>query len=75
MHIKNRDKLFSALAYQLSHMGRDPKIGSICVTFFEGGKRVFESDLVTALRYLAEDIYWDEQGDWSDADSVNVSQV
>lgn len=71
-HIKNREKLLSDIAWYIKNIDPDAKIGSICVTLFDNGIRVFEADLMTALRYVIEDIYWDQQGDWSNADDAQV---
>jgi hypothetical protein len=74
-NIVNREPLLSSLANALLHLSRcpaqggpkrEPKLSELYVTFYSQDDSilgVFEA--VKALHYLVEDIYWDEENNWS----------
>ncbi len=71
--IKNASKLLSDIARKLPTSVR-VTLACIEVAFYvngEGEPRV-TTDLATALGYLANDTYWNENGDWCDADRADV---
>jgi len=72
MHIKNQRVLLQNIAAGLNKYD-DTRIGSLEVIFFRNRKEVLRTDVQTALDYLANDIYWNECGDWSDATHAEVS--
>ena len=72
--IKNRDKLFSDIAYGLGKLVKSGrKVDLACVDVrFTCGDESYQFPLPTALEYLSEDIYWNEKGDWSEATEAVV---
>ena len=48
------------------------KLGSLEVVFVVHGSEEFEFGLVQALDALANDTYWDERGNWSEATEARV---
>lgn len=61
-----------ALRFDILGRGGRQSIDTIRVTFYVGAHSSFEFSLAGALETLANDVYWDERGDWSDADRVTV---
>ena len=53
------------------------KFEHVNVTFYEGGGDtgdvVWDGGLATALDFLSNDTYWDEDRDWAGADTASVS--
>ena len=70
--IENRDSLLSAIAHALVRL-KSVKVDLIEVTFFEDEVKLLSTDLTTALQYLGDDIYWNEEGNWSQANRVKVT--
>ena len=69
--IQNRDELLSDLARSLAPYG-DTKLDLLEVTLFCGGEPVLKAGVRTVLEYLADDIYWNEDSNWSEADSLKT---
>ena len=68
--LKHADKLLQDIACELPKAKAEPHL--ICVTFHVG-EDAYDFDLPTALDTLANDLYWDERGDWSEADKATVT--
>ena len=51
------------------------RVANLKVQFYCDGEQVMERDLVTALDYLANDITWDVDGEWSGADEAHVEPM
>lgn len=69
-HLKHADRLLQDIADGL--VGKDAGPRLLCVTFHCGNDK-YDFDLATAIDVIANDLYWDERGDWSDADRATVS--
>lgn len=70
--MKNRDKLLAELAFRL-HRYDEVKISSICVRLYLGDQMLKEfSGLTSALDHLVGNLYWDETGNWSEADRLLI---
>ena len=80
-NIVHRDSLLDQIARGLRALvddavgrrGQTLAIESLEVQLFVGEQCRLACDVPMALSYLANDIYWDEQFDWSDADRAEVS--
>jgi len=49
------------------------ELNELEVQFFDDdGKAVWKGSLIQALDNIANEIYWDEQSDWSEATSAEV---
>ena len=79
MNITHRDQLLGDIADGLTALfseaqRRRAPLDALCleVRLTEGGDCLLVAPLDTALSYLANDIYWDEAGDWSAADHAEV---
>jgi hypothetical protein len=72
MEFKNREQLLADLVHQLDNF-ENQKLASIRVRFYKGPEMLKEFlGLKPALDALANNLYWDEEGDWSDADRVKA---
>jgi hypothetical protein len=69
--IRHREGLLQNIASGLSRF-QENKIYNLQVRFLEDGKTVLKADVPTALDYLANDIYWNEESDWSNANIAVV---
>ena len=71
--IKRRDDLLQQLAAQLNKNNNNNKnIGTIGVALVYDEDIRFEFGLAEAIDVLANNLYWDERGDWSEATIVEV---
>jgi hypothetical protein len=81
--IVNRDSLLSDLARKLMELseykpmskrtGPEPRLGNLKVSFYSGDELLYEIlGAGIALHYLVEDIYYNEEADWSKADRLTV---
>lgn len=81
--IENKDPLLADVARGLSklvkeHLARPlharSKLDVCCieVIFYDGKEVVLTTDLAMALDYLANDIYYDEESNWSGATRAEV---
>ena len=72
-NLKNREKLLQDIAEGLRTLdASSTPIQCVEVALKSEGEIVRQSSLHVALDSIANDLYWDEQGDWSDADSAEV---
>lgn len=72
--IKNRETLLQNIAAGLNHR-KTSCLVHLEAVFYEDGEVVMKRDVPTALDYLANDIYWDEDSDWSNADTASVETL
>lgn len=76
-HLKYGDALLADIVRGLAAL-EDVRVDCIQVTFRVGAKHgvrdeaSYEFGLLGALDAIACDLYWDERGDWSDADCAIV---
>ena len=70
-HIKNHLSLLQNIAADM-HKYDGRKIRDLEVVLLEDGKPVLCTDLPTVLDYLANDIYWNEESDWRNANRAEV---
>jgi hypothetical protein len=71
-NLKHGDELLRQIAEVLKHIPRTTT-HSVQVTFSDREHRnCFVFSLSGALDAIARDLYWDETGDWSEADTVTV---
>ncbi len=71
MTIKFKNTLLQNIADGLNKY-QSRKIIDLEVQFFVDKKLVMTRDVPTALNYLVNDIYWDEDNDWSDANHAKM---
>lgn len=75
-NLKYRDELLSDLAHKVALLGRDKQGHPLplhCIeVVFIAGKDRYTFDLVGAVHAIAEDLYFDERGNWAEAQSVEV---
>ena len=70
--LKNRDRLLCDIAAQLGKVERVALV-HVRVRLFGGDEMVKEYlGLAVAIAQLAEGLYWDDEGDWRNADRVVV---
>lgn len=77
-----RDRLLDDIATGLrrltqehSHSSRNTPLECVEVQLWDGEDCLLACDLPTAIDYLANDIYWDESGDWSAATTATVRLI
>ena len=70
-NIKRSDELLQNIAAGVNKLDHN-KVGDLEVVFYEDGKEVLATGLATALDYLAQDIYWNEEGSWANAERAEV---
>lgn len=85
MHIKNREKLLQDIVDGLKELERaEPhaSVNLVIVTFYVSdpdhrscGKEVLRTNLSTALGYIVNDIYFDEESNWQDADHARLHTI
>lgn len=79
MNLKHRDKLLSDLADEIKKMENGAKrtdIGVLDVQLQDKKGKVLQSgSLGWALDVIANDLYFDEEADWSEAYSVRVGTL
>jgi hypothetical protein len=74
-NLKYRDELLSDIADQLRHF-QSCDIGMVKVTFScVGYTDTYEFTLVGALDVLANDLYWDARGSWSEYNLALVETI
>jgi hypothetical protein len=77
-HLKHRDELLDQIATGVAHLG-DLKVHHVIVTFrvdgADGEVYQYDFDLAHALKAIANDLYWDERGDWSEATTALVESL
>jgi len=74
MTIKNR--LLWDIAHDLADkIDPNARVGCLEVRLYLEEEVVLIRDLPTTLEYLANDIHWDETGDWSDAKKATVREI
>ena len=71
MNIKYRDDLLQLVIDGINKY-KDKTIASLEVVLYKDKEAIFTADLATTLNYLINDIYWNEEGDWSDANLAEV---
>ena len=69
--LKHKAKLLSDIANGLLR-NSNSEIDDLEVAFYVGAKRFEIGAVYVALDYIANDIYWDERGNWSEADVASV---
>lgn len=78
LHIKNRDSLLHDIARgvkALSEKHPSAKMSCVEVVLLQGSSVVLKTDVSTVMEYLADDIYYNEESDWSNADNVVVHTI
>lgn len=74
MNIKNWQSLLQNIAAGLNKF-EDVKISYLEVLLYKNKHLVLCTDLQTALDYIANDIYWNENSNWSDANKAVVRVI
>jgi len=85
--LKHRDSLLEQIATGVSNLG-DLRVHHVVVTFrvddSNGAPNQYDSDgevclyefgLADALKAIANDLYWDERGNWSEATTALVEAL
>ena len=72
--IENRESLLQDIADGLSKLeeGSRADLNCIEVVFLEDGVERFKGSLSTAIDYIVNDIYFDDQDDWSASNEAIV---
>jgi len=70
-NIMNAGKLLQDISDGINQHHQN-SIACLEVIFYEDGEEVLKTGLPTALNYLANDIYWNEEGNWSLADMAKI---
>lgn len=73
MHLQHRDKLLAEIAEQLKELEQHRIFAIEVILIGPSGRWAF--GLAEVLGVLANDLYWDERGNWSDADKVEVRDM
>lgn len=71
VNIKHQVKLLQQLAAGLSKIDKRITLGNIEVVIIDGDNE-YTFSLVYALDFISNDIFYDERGDWSNADKAIV---
>lgn len=79
-NLKHREMLLAGLSYELHELmkkERDPRLGTIQVTFLDNvtGEALHVTDLDGALNAISSDLYYDENNDWSNASRVKIETI
>lgn len=69
--IKNMRGLLQNIAAGLNRFDYI-RVSNLEVIFYENDQEVLRTNVQTALDYLANDIYWNGDGDWSQATHAEV---
>jgi|TARA_Y100000034_G_scaffold121388_1_gene165528 hypothetical protein len=72
--IKRANELLHLIAAGLNQH-KQVALCNLEVALLCGGEEVLVADVQTVLDYLANDIYWNEDGDWSSADTAVVRSL
>lgn len=72
-NLKNNKKLLSDISFQLNtkHFNMC-RLQSLGVRFSKGKDLLKEGDLIWALDCLSNDLYWDQESNWSEADTAEL---
>ena len=71
-NLKNRDALLCALARALRPFDRT-RLGVIEVVLTTPNGQSFEFGLDDVLEAFGNDLYWDDRGNWDDADKLTAT--
>jgi hypothetical protein len=69
--IKHLTDLLQNIAAGVNHH-QSHRVYALEVVLFEDDKEVLRTNLATILDYLANDIYWNEESDWRNANRAKV---
>lgn len=72
MTIRHKISLLQNIAAGLNQHERR-KVCDLEVSLYQDGKCVLQTSVPTALDYLANDIYWNEENNWSEANIAEVT--
>jgi hypothetical protein len=72
--IKFKDILLQMIADDLN-LYKNHRVCDVEVVFYENDIQVMKRDVPTALNYLVNNIYWDEENNWSGADKAEVRVI
>ena len=70
-NIKNMEILLQNIAAGLNKL-KQHKICNLEVVFYKDKEIVLNTDVQTALDYLANDVYWNAENNWTDANTAKV---
>lgn len=73
--IKHKDELLQQISDGLWLLSNSTMLGCIEVSFIKEGHVETTVSLSDALDYLAKGIYWNRDGNWSDADTAEVKLI
>lgn len=73
MNLKHRDKLLAEIAEQLKELEGNRIYAIEVILIGPSGRWAF--GLAEVLGVLANDLYWDERGNWSDACQADVRDM
>lgn len=71
--IKYHDSLLQQIADGLDCIGPETPLCYIEIDLYQDFERKLKAPLATMLNYLANDTYWNEEADWSEADTAIVT--
>jgi hypothetical protein len=78
MSLKHPQKLFAKIAEGLKELEKrehDPKLSSIEVAFVCPDGSKYKFGLTEALDNIANDIFWNADGNWSEAQEAEVYTI
>jgi hypothetical protein len=73
-NLKHRDDLLSDIATGLGEGSADSRLSNIYVVFHCGADS-YRFSLESALDQIANDLYWDDRGNWSEATTATVETI
>lgn len=73
-HYRHLDTLMQELAYGIMRNG-DARVHTLSVVVYVGDASFEIGDPGEALDKFVNDVYWDERGDWREADRLEVKTV
>lgn len=75
--LKHKDKLLQAIASDLAgaRVERVSVVNLEVIFYCDGDGAEYIFSLAAALDVLANDLYWDERGDWRNADHAVVRSL
>ena len=71
-NIKNSFKLLSDIVEGLNKNEDESLVSQCFVKFFKDDEELTQFSLIGALEAIAEDLYWDEYSNWSEANRAVV---
>lgn len=74
MGLRFKDELLQQIATGISQQNPKTKIGTLKVTF-KTDDAEYDFGLSEALDAIANDLYWDERGNWSNATLARVTTI